>query len=340
VPSLLTSLLLSLPLLGNPARAGQVTVPPPGASEVALLLCAGDGCPDRLFWVTNDPAFGAEPVMVVESLLADVQAGASDEVLSARFAESLERARLAAVESRTPQAQAALDDAEQALQAWHGGPDNAALFAFWYLRGVVMEQIVPGSGAGAFRRAAATAWNRSVAPPAGLEAWTVPYYAAMRALLDEGTGTLVIDPGGGTPSYTLDGVPVGKAPIKVEVFPDRHRLTAVDGPWVEPWVAEVNVHPGRLTVTRAQFNDEDSESWLVQSLYLAVTTHQLDPAVADLLERWADRHQIQSLHLLRLDVADAPPQDEISLAAGEGLPTFTRTEAWYQPRLHRFTAGP
>ncbi|NOY25436.1 MAG: hypothetical protein GXP62_06140, partial [Oligoflexia bacterium] len=135
--ALLSAALIGAALIGaaNPALAGQVTEPPPGSQQVALLLCAGDGCPDRLFWVTHEPGLGAEPIMVVESLLAGAQDEADDDALAQRFDDALRRAHQAAVEGRNSLTRAALDDAEQALEAWHGSPDNAALFDLWFLRG-------------------------------------------------------------------------------------------------------------------------------------------------------------------------------------------------------------
>lgn len=320
------------------AHAGMVTVPPPGAAEVGLLLCAGDACNDRMFWVTHDSGLGDLPVIVVDALLADNVAARQDEEAAERFREALESARLALVDGRQVLADSALNEAERALAKWAGTPTNQEQFTLWFLRGAVaLEGGMARVARQEMRRAAATAWNRSVALPAGAERWAEPYYAELQALLGEGTGTLVIEEGEGTLTYSLDGVELGPAPIRVHVFPGVHRLTATSSRQAHAWEQEVEVVTGRTVSARARLANDGDAQWATYQLARAVDSLSLDPALAELLDTWAERHGVRTVRLLRLDARMWIEEDEVAREAGGTMPTFEVREVRYDPALRRMT---
>lgn len=322
------------------ATAAPVIAPPEGAQYLTVLACAADGCSDRLFWLQYEPAFEQEPVMVVEALLADDTAMTADSDMAEAFEAAVERARLDVLEGHWAQAESALDDAEQVLEQWRGAPDNQALFAMWYLRGVATAIEGRSSGAPSFRKAAAAAWNRSVALPEGTEGWAEPYYEALEHQLGEGTGTLVIEAGSSSTTYWLDGVELGPAPIRVQLFGGRHRLDALGESRAQQWRSEVLVRAGETTTARARFPGGDDELWAAAALEVGIDRAWLEPEMAELLERFADRHSLRWLRLLRLDPEQELQPDEIEQAAGGGLPTFHAREIWYDPRLRRFSPDP
>ena len=329
---------MALPFL-SPARAGVVTAPPPGATEVGVLLCAGDGCNDRMFWVTHDSGLGDLPVVNVDSLLADEEAASRDEEAGPRYRAALETARLALVEGRRVEADNALHEADRALEVWAGSPSNQELFTRSFLAGAVaLEGGLARVAREELRRAAATAWNRSVVLPAGTERWAEAYYAEVEALIATGTGRLAIGEGEMELQYALDGVPLGPAPIDVSVFPGVHRLTADHGRQGHTWTQDVEVVAGRTVSTQARTGSEGDARWATYQLVMAVETLQLDPALANLLDAWAERHGVRSLRLLRLDLDHQVQEDEIDRAVGGALPTFTLKAARYDPALRRMTA--
>lgn len=334
MPLLLTAALT----LAGLARAGMVTAPPPGAAEVGVLLCAGDGCNDRMFWVTHDSGLGDLPVLSVDSLLADEAAARRDEQAALRLREALEQARLALLEGRPQVADNALNEAGRALEQWAGSPTNQELFTLWYLRGAVsLEEGLDRVARQELRRAAAVAWNRSVALPPGTERWAATYYAELEALLAEGTGQLVITEGEMELQYALDGVPLGPAPIRVHLFPGLHRLTADHGRQGHAWTQEVEIVAGRTATTQARTGSEGDARWATYQLVLAVETMKLDPELARVLDAWAERHGVRSLRLLRLDLDHQVELDEIDREVGGTLPTFQLRAARYEPALRRMT---
>ncbi len=334
------SFLLCL-ILAGPSRAAPVAVPPEGATEIGLLICAEDGCPDRMFWISFEPAFEDLPVVAVEALMAEDTVATGDDVQAQAFDDALERARAAVLAGHWATADGALDDAESILEAWTGSPDNQALFDLWFLRGAAREVTAPGTGAGAFAQAAAVTWNRSVQLPDGLDAYRQPYYDALARLLSQGVGTLVIEDPGARAEHQLDGVALGDAPLKLQVLPGRHRLTAQGRRYAEDWKVEVDIRPGRTTTTRALFPGEASDRWAADGLSAAFDNRYLDPQLAELLERWAERHALRTIRLLRLDPEARPTApDAIEQEAGTGLPVFELRQLWYDPRLRRFSQGP
>lgn len=333
--------LLSLSLAVGAARAALVAVPPPDAREVAVLLCDGGGCADRMFWITHEPAFDAVPVVVVENLLLDeVTTQAQGEVAASVWRTSLDHARTALVGQEWSAASAALNDAEQALAAWRGTASNGELFGYWYMRGVLSLATKRSDGAVPMAQAAASAWNRSVTPPEGLEAWAPAYFTALAAQLDTGTGTLVIEAAGaGGPELSLDGVTLGAPPVRVLVFPGIHRLTALDHAHGLQWRADVTVQPGRTTTARPRFPGGDDSHWLAESLATSVDTRRLEPAVADLVGGWATRHGVRVVRLLRLDPLQAAGTSRAVDALDEQatLLRYTLREVDYQPGTRRFS---
>lgn len=332
--------MLSIALLCALALAGPVTSVPDGAREVGLLLCAADDCSDQLFWVSFEPAFKDEPILLVEALMADRSAAAREDLEATAFAEALERARKAVLDGSWASAEGALDDAGAVLERWQGSPDNPTLFHYWFLKGAVTVLEGRSSGEGSFQRAAAVAWNRSVAAPEGTERFEDAYYEAMEKLLSEPVATLVVPPGPAHVQYLLDGVPLGPGPLRVRVLPGTHVLSARDSRWSRDWQRELSLRPGKETSAEAHFPGEDGDRWAVEALAAAVDSFRLDPEAAELLAGWADRHGIQRVHLLRLDAVDRQEGDAIDAEAGASMPVFEAREAWYDPRLQRFSSRP
>lgn len=335
----LRSAVLAALLQAAPASAAPVMAPPEGADTLTILACAAEGCSDRLFWMQVEPGFEGEPVMVVEALLADDTAmtGAAD--MAEAFDEHVERARLAVLAGRWAEAEGALDDAEKVLEQWRGAPDNQALFSMWYLRGAATAIEGRSDGAPSFRKAAAVAWNRSVALPEGTEAWADAYYDAVQQQLDQGTGELVITAGATETTYWLDGVELGPAPIRVQAFTGTHRLDASGATRAQQWRADIAIRAGDTTTARARFPGGDDEYWASAALELAIERAWLEPEMADLLARFADRHGLRALRLLRLDPEGDRELDEIEQAVGGGLPVFVASAIWYDPRLRRFSSS-
>lgn len=310
------------------AHAGLFAVPPPGTTDVGLLLCGGAACADRVWWATNEPPLRDEMLLLIDSLLADDTAAYEDGVTGKRaFQEALEKARLALVDKKWSAGERALDDAEALLRDWRGTADTADLFALYYMRGAAVVGADSGGGADSFRRAAAVAWNRTVEPPAGLEGFADAYYKELAELVHDPLGTIVIDGGSSATDYYLDGVKLGVAPLRVQVFPGNHRLTALDRERSLAWRAGVVVVPRETTTTRASFGGARDPEEVAELLGRAVETRQMDPDVGELLMAWADRRHIKSLHLCRLD------QDP------SGKVSFSLKDVWYEPRLRRFSTN-
>lgn len=314
------------------ALAGMVAAPPADADEVAVLLCEVDACSDRMFWVTHEPRLDAVPVVAVDALLAaEVAARAGGDEAGAAWTAALDRARTALLAERWGEAERALDDAERLLRGWRGTAENADLFALWYMRGAAGVASGRSNGATPFAQAAALAWNRSVAPPEGLERWADPYYAAVEELLEQPVGTLTVEAAGGAELF-LDGVSLGAGPARVLVFPGVHRLSAVEAGGGAEWAGTVTVAPGRTTTARPRFSGGEDPRWLLTALEQSVDTRRLDPAAAELLGRWAERHGLRAVRLLRLDPVDG------SAAEDDPRLRYRLVEAWYQPGLRRFSA--
>lgn len=328
-------------LLCGPAAAGPVTFPPEGAQEVGLLTCVIEDCPDWIFWIGAEPAFDDLPVLVPDVLLADEVVGEPDEARAQAFAGALEAARQAVLEDSPMRARTSLDDAGRILGAWRGSPDNQALFSLWFLRGVVADVQQQSEGAVHFRQAAAVAWNRSVAPPPGMEQWAEGYYAALAGMLEGGTGTMVVDAGRHGVTYALDGVALGEAPIRVQLFPGEHRLTAVDSYTGMQWRREVVIESGRTTTTRARFPGGADDRWAAGGMALAIDLRAIEPELAELLAAWARRHGLKRIRLIRLDPSRPEGElDEIEQEAGETLSTFIVRQVGYAPQLRRFEELP
>lgn len=327
-------------LLGSAALAGMVTTPPPGAREVGLLLCAGEACNDRMFWLTHDSGLGELPVVSVEALLVDEVAATQDSEAAVAFRLALEEARLALVDDRRFEAEAALDRAGRALEQWAGDPPNQELFTWYALRGFVAEAKGEGARASeALRQAVAVAWNRSVSLPEGTEPWAEGYYRELAAVIEGGTGELLIEDGGNGLGFTLDGVYLGAAPLRVRAFPGTHRLSAGNARQAHAWSEAVDVRAGRTSTVRALLANDDDARWVTYQLALAVDSLTLDEDVARLVERWADRHGIRQVRLLRLDARLIEPMDDVDREAGAAMPSFTLREALYDPGLRRLSPG-
>lgn len=332
---------LLAPLLGM-WPAALVASPPEGAAEVGVLLCAVDDCSDRMFWVSHEPSLEKLPIVVVDTLLAeDAATVAQGEELAAGFRAALAAARLAANEGRWRDVEFRLDDAEGRLARWRGTASNQELFELAFLRGAARVGAGEGSGEAAFRQAAAVAWNRSVAEPVQdpkvLDAWSAALYDAIR----EPPAAIWVSPGSADPVYTLDGVPVGSAPLRLDVFAGVHRLTAVDERTGMVWTASVSVTAGGNARVTARFPGGSDPAWVAGELMASVSTHRMGNEVADLLAAWAGRHQLSRLRLLRLDpVAPAAPvgEDPAALGAAPALtPIFTLSSVTWEPLVRRLT---
>lgn len=336
----MSALLVAL-LGGLLAQAGVVSAPPRGAPELGLLLCAGDGCNDRLFWLSLDPSLSSLPVVVVETVLVDELAWSQDREAEARWQAALDEARLALVEGRLPPAQAALDRAGEALSRLAGDPPNEELVAWAFLQGALaLEQGQASRAEERFAQAAALAWNRSLRLPEGCARWEEPLYAAMAALLRRGPGELLVEDGDNGLSFTLDGVPLGPAPLRVSLLPGEHRLSGGDARQAHAWSQTVRVQAGQRSTVRALLANDDDARHVTYQLAMAVESGQLDPDVAALLERWAARHELRRLRLLRLDADAQAPIDDIAREAGGALPRFRVRQVLYEPSLRRISALP
>lgn len=332
--------IVGLPL----AWAGLVATPPEDAREVAVLACPPDDCSDAMFWVTHEPALERVPILVIDALLAENAAEvAQGEAAAAEWRAALERARTAVIDQKWSVADGALDDAERILGEWRGTATTDELFALWFTRGAAALGSGRRRGTDAFRTAAVLAWNRSVAPPAGLEGYASPYYAALADLLDEGTGTLVVPEGGAAARYRLDGVDLGPPPIRVQLFPGVHRLTAADPGSRTEWRGDVTIQPGRTSTLRARFPTGEEAARTAEALARAVDEHRLDPEVAELLTDWGVRHGLRTIRLLRLDPRDPAPSPagrpgaRDDGAAGHILPVYELREVTYDPVVRRFS---
>ena len=325
-------LALLLPL----AHARMVGEPPEGARVVTILLCTADDCDDRTFWVDHEPALEREPVVLVDALLASsVASTAEGERLRAEFTTDLAHAQDAVQRGQWNEADGALDDAARVLDQWKGSPATSELFTLWYLRGGVAKSLGYSAAGRDFAEAAAVAWNREVTLPPAPDAWQPSYYDALAGLLKQPTGTIALDAGSPTTTYTLDGVPLGPAPIHVSVFPGQHRLSAHDTTLDQDWRAAVTVTAGRTVPARARFASGSDPAWAAGLLQRAVDEHVIDREIGDLLFAWTTRTGVRTVRLLRLDPAPAP-----TVPTGAEFPGYTVAEVWFDPTSRRFSTSP
>lgn len=284
-----------------------------------------------MFYVEHEPSLRALPIILVDAMLAvDAASVAEGENDARTFAAALASARESVAAGRWEMADSALADASRALQTWRGTPDNQAIFDLWYLQGVTsMERA--GASAEDFRNAAAMAWNRNAQLPIDRERYTKAYYSAVGQLLREPPGTLVVEPGVGAPTYFLDGIELGPAPIRVQLFAGVHRLNATDGRRSLDWRRMITVHPAATTTARARFPGGSDPERIAGELAQAVSTHQISEEVSELLSGWTERTGVRTIRVLRLDES----------ARGKGrpdVPVFSVHDVYYSPSLRRFSA--
>lgn len=325
-------LALLLPL----AHARMVGEPPEGARTVTILLCTADDCDDRTFWVDHEPTLEHEPVVLVDALLANsVASTAEGERLRAEFNGDLAHAQDAVQRGQWSEADGALDDAARVLDQWKGSPAPVDLFTLWYLRGGVAKSLGYSSADRDFAQAAAVAWNREITLPPSPEAWQPAYFDALAGLLKQPTGTIVLDVGSATTTYTLDGVPLGPAPVRVAVFPGQHRLSAHDTSLDQDWRAAVTVAAGRTTPARARFASGSDPAWAAALLQRAVDEHVMDRELGDLLYAWTTRTGVATVRLLELNPTPTSP-----VPTGADFPGYAVAEVWFDPTSRRFSSSP
>lgn len=279
-----------------------------------------------MFYVEHEAALQALPIILVDAMLAvDAASVAEGEADAHTFVAAMGDARASIAASRWEMADSALGDASRALASWRGTPSNQQLFDLWYLQGVTSLERA-GASAEDFRAAAAVAWNRSVQLPVDGERYTKSYYSAVSQLVKEAPGTLSIAASGGTPTYFLDGIELGQAPIQVVVFAGVHRLTATDGRRSLDWRRMITVHSRETTTARARFPGGSDPERIAGELGRAVTSRQLSDDVAELLAAWAERTGVRTIRVLRLD--EGRRRD---------VPVFSIHDVYYSPGVRRFS---
>lgn len=327
-------MLLLAPLLVPAALAGMYSVPPDGVRVVTMLVCPNDpDCAAEADWVSD--ARPDEIVVGVDSLLAlNVMQGGDAVSRAETFAASLDAALVAIKAEGWSDAAKRLDEAQRALAGWTGAPANQQLFTLYYLRAVV--KLAQSKQAGeAFQQAAAVAWNRSVALPYDAEPYSSMYYTALYNLLNEGLGTVELQPVPDT-SYALDGVELGEGPIRLSVFAGVHRLNATRRGTTDTWRTSLKVQAFRTSTATARPESADDLGWLATGMVQAVEEHTLDAEITTLLRDWCEHYGLAEVHILVAEPAVDPlaDPDAPSPEAAFGLRGVT-----YDPKLRRFTGG-
>lgn len=293
--------MLSALLIVGAALAGVVADVPRGETRASLVVCrAEDPCAQHALWIESLEGEGDRPLLPVDAVLVldgvEMEGG---ETLEAKFAGAVARARHLWDERRLPEADIALDDAARALERWSGTPATDALFELHYLRGAVAVAR-GGDPTDTFRQAAAVAWNRSVTLPVADGPAAQAYYAALPALLAEGTGTLRLAPPPDGASWYLDGVELGPREARVDVLPGVHRVTASSPTRVRTWRKDVMVQTGRAREVSAAFTAADDATWVRTQLLALYDGSPLPREVAAMLTAWCERRNVHDLRLLRV----------------------------------------
>lgn len=336
------ALSLVFPLVIGPARAGFVHQPPPDTREVGILVCVDD-CADRMFWVEHEPALRGLLLVGVQAILEQNTASvAQGQAAAGAFQDALLRARTSFDAREWKTAETALDDARRDLDGWRGTPPHQELFTLWFLRGAVNLAQGYSSATQDFRRAGTTAWNRSVGLPVDVDPYAAAYYAAVAELIQEPPGTLVLEAGGGSPLYSVDGIPLGAPPLRIELFPGVHRVTALEPALTQEWRREVTVASRRTTTARARFIGGDDPQWASDALSATIDTHAIPPELADLMSDWADRYGVRQVRLMRLDPIEGAGSHPSGSTDGvrDPLAGYTLHDVVYAPKERRFSMGP
>ncbi len=316
-----------------PAFAGMYSVPPEGAREVTMLVCPSDpDCQAEADWVKD--ARPDDVVVGVESLLAlNVMQGGDSVSRAETFAGSLTGALAAIKTEDWTAATKALDEAQRALAGWTGAPTNQQLFDLYYLRAAVKLATTKQAGE-AFQQAAAVAWNRTVTLPLDVEPYTSVYYTAVYNLLNEGLGTVQLEPVADT-TYVLDGVELGPGPLTLSVYSGVHRLNATRRGTTDAWRTSLKVQAFRTSTATARPASSDDLGWLATGMLQAVDDHTLDPEIATLLRDWCEHYALASVHILVAEPAVDPLADPNAL--GQPAEAFGLRGVSYDPRLKRFS---
>ena len=294
-------MLLSL-LLAAPAWASLATEPPPGAHHVALLVCEDvDLCAEEMWVVEALEEFRDTPLLLVDAILQR-QDGTWDggEKLTGLFSTALEAAKTAYAEQKWAVAEAALDDAEDALHRWQGSPENQAIFELHFMRGAVRQARGPTYGHElSFGQAAAASWNRTVHFPPVAEVSIASYYESLSALISEGVGRVHLDEGLPGTVYALDGVPLGEGPVEVSVFPGEHRVSATQAITGFGWVGQLQVLPRRTATAAARFERVGDVAQVNAELGRAFQSRTLPNPLAVALSEWCARYAVTEVTIVR-----------------------------------------
>jgi len=279
-------MLALLPALLPAASAGVVMSPPPGAPEIALLLCAPDDpCEAERAWLDARP----EPVLPLEALFFD-ERGAPPPAPIERFREHVVEAREALEAASLGEALHALDRAEIALARSMEAPTNEELFDFYFIRAAVRaSQRRDVARDELFLLAAAVSWNRMDRPPGWGEPWRDAYYDAMEALLTQAPAELRLE---GPGRFALDGIELGPGPLVLRALPGRHRLTAVSEDSTRRWRRDVTLESGDAITLTADLLDRDHPAEVAVALIEAHETRDMEARVGDFLARWSADHAL------------------------------------------------
>ncbi len=314
-PALLTRLAAALLTPLSPALAA------PG--EAAVLLCESqESCKGDAHWVRGLEVIGDRELVVVEALLALDAAALGERAPAARFGEAIALAEAEASRGRWRAAEAALDEAEAALEEWAGSPLNEELFALYALRGAALvRRKEPGAATFSFRQAAAVAGVRSppalpVSDPEIEAAWL----DARRLLAVEGEGTLALS---GVPEGArvyIDGDYATDRDAALALPPGVHRITAERDDQLRPVVASVPVLAGRTSALALEFPPGESLGAVLDQLDAAFAGQPPPEALVDLLAGWCAQRELSAIQLLRVAwdaSAPQPPDLKLTGAASD-----------------------
>jgi len=286
MPVIMPVMMLVMLSLADTASAGMVMSPPPGAPEVALLICAPDDpCEAERAWLDARP----EPVLPLEALFFD-ERGAPPPAPIERFREHTREAR-AALEAASPgEALHALNRAEIALARAIESPSNEELFDFYFVRAAVRAgQDRDEARDELFLMAAAVSWNRTGRPPDWGAPWRDAYYDALETLLSQAPAELRLE-GAGT--FSLDGVELGEGPLVLRALPGPHRLTAVSKDGTRRWREDITLEAGESVALQADLLNRDHPAEVAVALLEAHETRDMEARVGDFLARWSAEHAL------------------------------------------------
>lgn len=310
-------------------------------APAVLVVCPReDGCAEELAWLDGQPELEGASLQLAEGIL-DIDAGAWEggAPLAQQFSEAVSRARDAAAGGHWNQAWMGLEDAEYALERWAGTAGNQELFELAFLRGVVaMGQGSDPARLHSFQRAAALAWNRSVALPTSDEAVLTAWYAAQEAMLAGGVGRLRIVGSAPDAEFFLDGVRLGPPPLEVRVFPGGHRVTAVEQDREREWKRQAVIHSGQTTTLSVRFDRKDDVRWVVAELQGALAGRSVDGAVLELVSDWAAREHHAMVRLVMAEpLGRAVPVDPSGASSPVEQPEYSFRQVLYDPVVRRIT---